>query len=68
MEILSEKISESRNSCSVRVGGVGVEDMVWASRTWCRWDNLEYLCDTEEKDSMYSFIGAATRFEVDNAW
>jgi len=35
MEILSEKISESRNSCSVRVGGVGVEDMVWASRTWC---------------------------------
>jgi len=28
MKILSGKISESRNSCSVKVGGVGVEDMM----------------------------------------
>jgi len=24
---------------------------------------LEHLCDSEEKDSMYSFIGATTGFE-----
>jgi len=51
----NENFIESRNSCSVKVGGVGVEGMMTFKK-------VEHVCENEEKESMYGFTGVTTRF------
>jgi len=54
-DIMTEQISEWRNSCSVKVGDVGFEGMMTAIKS-------EHFCETEGQNSMYSFASATTGF------
>jgi len=58
VKIFIGKIVKSRNSCVVKVGGVGVEGMMMLEEK-----KLEHMCETGGSASMYTFTAANVRFE-----